>query len=56
MLLPFDLSDPKTPELIFAETDTRRCKLTPSLNDAGFGETGYFTDTDIATKLNIGFR
>jgi short-subunit dehydrogenase len=53
VLLPFDLSLPETPEQIYAETTKRGWQINALVNDAGFGETGYFTDTDMQTELNI---
>ncbi|TGE25930.1 SDR family oxidoreductase [Hymenobacter aquaticus] len=53
ILLPFDLSHPDTPERIYAETDKRGLQIDALVNDAGFGETGYFADTDIDTELRM---
>jgi short-subunit dehydrogenase len=53
VLLPFDLSRPETPRALYAETSQRGLQIDVLANDAGFGETGYFTDTDIQTELNI---
>ncbi|GAB2867308.1 SDR family NAD(P)-dependent oxidoreductase [Hymenobacter ruber] len=53
VLLPFDLSHPETPAKLYAETTARGLQIDALVNDAGFGETGYFTDTDLATELAI---
>ncbi|MCB2409804.1 SDR family NAD(P)-dependent oxidoreductase [Hymenobacter lucidus] len=53
LLLPFDLSRPETAEQLYAETSRRGLQIDALVNDAGFGETGYFTDTDMQTELNI---
>ena len=53
VLLPFDLSHPDTPARLYAETTARGLRIDALVNDAGFGETGYFTDTDLATELAI---
>jgi len=53
VLLPFDLSRPEAPEQIYAETDKRGFVIDALVNDAGFGETGYFNDTDMQTELNM---
>ena len=51
VLLPFDLSHPDTPARLYAETAARGLRIDALVNDAGFGETGYFIDTDLATEL-----
>ena len=53
VLLPFDLSHPDTPAKLYAETAARGLSIDALVNDAGFGETGYFTDTNLATELAI---
>lgn len=53
VLLPFDLSHPDTPAKLHAETTARGLQIDALVNDAGFGETGYFIDTDLATELAI---
>lgn len=53
ILLPFDLSLPETPRKLYAETSKRGLQIDVLANDAGFGETGYFSDIDIQTELNI---
>ncbi|RYU79315.1 SDR family NAD(P)-dependent oxidoreductase [Hymenobacter persicinus] len=53
MLLPHDLSRPESAEHIYAETSRRGLQIDALVNDAGFGETGYFTDTDIRTELGM---
>ncbi|ALD21712.1 SDR family NAD(P)-dependent oxidoreductase [Hymenobacter sp. DG25A] len=53
ILLPYDLSLPESSEQIYAETTQRGFRIDALVNDAGFGETGYFTDTDLQTELNI---
>lgn len=53
VLLPYDLSLPESSEQIYAETTQRGLRIDALVNDAGFGETGYFTDTDLQTELNI---
>ncbi|TGE13869.1 SDR family NAD(P)-dependent oxidoreductase [Hymenobacter elongatus] len=53
VLLPCDLSRPETPEQLYAEVDRRGLLIDALVNDAGFGETGYFTDTDMQTELNM---
>jgi short-subunit dehydrogenase len=53
VLLPFDLSHLDAPAQIYAETTKRGLQIDALVNDAGFGETGYFTDTDMDTELNM---
>ncbi|GAB3229248.1 SDR family oxidoreductase [Hymenobacter seoulensis] len=53
VLLPFDLSQPDAAEQLYAETTQRGLRIDALVNDAGFGETGYFTDTDVETELRI---
>lgn len=53
VLLPFDLSHPDAADQIYAETTQRGFQIDALVNDAGFGETGYFTDTDMQTELNM---
>jgi short-subunit dehydrogenase len=51
VLLPFDLSLPDSPDMLYAETTLRGLQIDALVNDAGFGETGYFSDTDVETEL-----
>jgi short-subunit dehydrogenase len=53
VLLPFDLSRPDTAEQLYAATTQRGLTIDALVNDAGFGETGYFTDTDMQTELDM---
>ncbi|WP_375436263.1 SDR family NAD(P)-dependent oxidoreductase [uncultured Hymenobacter sp.] len=53
VLLPFDLSRPESADQIYAETNQRGFQIDALVNDAGFGETGYFTDTDMQTELDM---
>ena len=53
VLLPFDLSRPESADQIYAETTQRGFQVDALVNDAGFGETGYFTDTDMQTELDM---
>ncbi|OGX84659.1 SDR family NAD(P)-dependent oxidoreductase [Hymenobacter glacialis] len=53
VLLPFDLSQPDAPDRLYAETTARGLRIDALVNDAGFGETGYFSDTDVDTELAI---
>jgi short-subunit dehydrogenase len=53
VLLPCDLSQPEAPAQLYAETQRRGLQIDALVNDAGFGETGYFTDTDPATELRM---
>ncbi|TGE21060.1 SDR family NAD(P)-dependent oxidoreductase [Hymenobacter metallicola] len=53
VLLPCDLSHPEAAEQLYAETTRRGLVVEALVNDAGFGETGFFTDTDMQTELNI---
>ncbi|MCC3153086.1 SDR family NAD(P)-dependent oxidoreductase [Hymenobacter sp. BT770] len=53
VLLPFDLSLPDSPTKLYAETTARGLQIDALVNDAGFGETGYFSDTDMATELSM---
>ncbi|UOQ66937.1 SDR family NAD(P)-dependent oxidoreductase [Hymenobacter volaticus] len=53
VLLPFDLSRPESADQIYAETTQRGFQIDALVNDAGFGETGYFTDTDMQTELDM---
>ncbi|MDF7809844.1 SDR family oxidoreductase [Hymenobacter sp. YC55] len=53
VLLPFDLSHPESADQIYAETNQRGFQVDALVNDAGFGETGYFTNTDMQTELDM---
>ncbi|GAA4371866.1 SDR family oxidoreductase [Hymenobacter koreensis] len=53
LLLPLDLSRPEAPEQLYAETQRRGLQIDALVNDAGFGETGYFADTDMQTELRM---
>lgn len=53
VLLPYDLSHSEAVEQIYAETSRRGLHIDALVNDAGFGETGYFTDTDMQTELSM---
>lgn len=53
VLLPADLSHPDAAGQLYAETERRRLQIDALVNDAGFGETGYFTDTDLDTELRM---
>lgn len=53
VLLPFDLGLPDSPAKLHAETTARGLQIDALVNDAGFGETGYFSDTDMTTELAI---
>ncbi|GGG51688.1 SDR family NAD(P)-dependent oxidoreductase [Hymenobacter glacieicola] len=53
VLLPTDLSHPDAAGQLYAETERRRLQIDALVNDAGFGETGYFTDTDLETELRM---
>ena len=53
VLMPCDLSLPDSPARLYAETTARGLQIDALVNDAGFGETGYFSDTDITTELAI---
>ncbi len=49
-----DLSDPKAPDEIYAETAAQGLKIDVLVNDAGFGEYGMFaTETDLQKELDI---
>jgi len=49
-----DLSDPKAPEEIYAETNGQGLTIDVLVNDAGFGEYGLFaTETDLQKELNV---
>ncbi len=49
-----DLSDPKAPDEIYAETGQQGLKIDVLVNDAGFGEYGMFaTETDLQKELDV---
>ncbi|GAB3511789.1 hypothetical protein GCM10027341_51700 [Spirosoma knui] len=49
-----DLSDPKAPDEIYAETSQQGIQIDVLVNDAGFGEYGMFaTETDLQKELDI---
>ena len=53
-LITKDLSDPKSPDEIYAEPGEKGLKIDVLVNDAGFGTYGKFaTETDIETELAI---
>ncbi|GAC1374076.1 MAG: SDR family oxidoreductase [Hymenobacter sp.] len=53
VLLPYDLSRPETPAQLYAETTQRGLQIDALVNDAGFGETGFFSDTSMETELTM---
>lgn len=49
-----DLSDPKAPDEIYAETNEKGLTIDVLVNDAGFGDYGMFaTETDLQTELDL---
>ncbi|MBC3785815.1 SDR family NAD(P)-dependent oxidoreductase [Spirosoma utsteinense] len=53
-ILSKDLSDPKAPDEIYAETAEKGLVIDVLVNDAGFGTYGKFaTDTDLQTELDV---
>ena len=49
-----DLSDPKAPDEIYAETGEKNLTINVLVNDAGFGEYGMFaTETDLQRELDV---
>ena len=49
-----DLSDPKAPDEIYAETGEKNLTIDVLVNDAGFGEYGMFaTETDLQRELDV---
>ncbi|GAB2570433.1 SDR family NAD(P)-dependent oxidoreductase [Spirosoma areae] len=53
-ILSKDLSDPKAPDEIYAETNEKGLQIDVLVNDAGFGEYGQFaTETDLQRELDI---
>jgi uncharacterized protein len=50
---PCDLSVPGSPEQVFAETQRRQLDIDILVNDAGFGEHGFFAQTNLKKELEM---
>lgn len=51
--IPCDLSVPGSPEQVFEETQRRQLDIDILVNDAGFGEHGFFAQTDLKKELEM---
>lgn len=52
-VIPCDLSLPEGPEQLYAEVQRLGLQVDVLVNDAGFGESGLFVDTDLQKELGM---
>jgi short-subunit dehydrogenase len=48
-----DLSQPGSPDQLFAETQSKNLQIDILVNNAGFGEHGFFAQTDLKKELEL---
>ncbi|MCU0353474.1 MAG: SDR family oxidoreductase [Cytophagales bacterium] len=48
-----DLSKPESPDQLYREVQSRNLRVDVLVNDAGMGEHGFFTETDLRKELEI---
>ena len=53
MTIPCDLSQPGSPDQLFAETERRNLEIDILVNNAGFGEHGLFAQTNLKKELEL---
>jgi short-subunit dehydrogenase len=53
VVLPFDLSDPKTPQALFEAVQARGLEVEFLVNNAGFGSNGAFLDLALNRELEM---
>lgn len=52
-IIPADLSDPDTPQHIYAYTKQHNIHIDVLVNNAGFGTSGAFAQTNLSTELDM---
>jgi short-subunit dehydrogenase len=53
VIIPCDLSVAGSPDELYAEVKKQNLRLDILVNDAGFGEHGFFTETDLKKELQM---